>query len=400
MFLESLKKVFNKHFNYLIAILFFILTLFSYRSLNPHPGDDFNHFYYLAKSLLHGKVDIKDFPYHDVVYVNDKTVLAFPPAPSLLIMPFIILKTGLNQKEISIILGAINASLIFLLLSRFTNKKLALIISAFFTFGTVHMWASVVGTAWLFAQVSAVFYLLLSFTFFFNKKYFLSGIFFSLASLSRTTIFISVLFFVSQILDSESPSRKADLIKFLSAAMFAIPIQFIYNYLRFGNLWQTGYLELYDVYTKGGYAYSVIRNWIPELSPFSYIDFRNIPLHLYTFLIEPPFVKIYPFLIKPSSYGMGILFTSPLLLLSLIPKFESDLIKNLFFGAISVMSIVFLHYAQGWIQFGYRFLLDFLPFLILILPARLKLDKLTIFLVIYSIAVNFWGTFHYIKYGP
>jgi hypothetical protein len=64
-----------------------------------------------------------------------------------------------------------------------------------------------------------------------------------------------------------------------------------------------------------------------------------------------------------------------------------------------VSALLFMHYSQGWAQFGYRFLLDFAPFLLILTalgfddntsPAhrRIQVD-----LVAISILVGFWGTF-------
>jgi len=163
---------------------------------------------------------------------------------------------------------------------------------------------------------------------------------------------------------------------------------FIYNWLRFGGIFHTGYIEVYKSYL--GTAYSIFHN-------FGYLDIRNIPLHFFTFLFMPPLIK--NGLITPSPYGMGILFITPLLLIALIPPFNKGLEKNLFRGSLAIALVDFLHYAQGWVQFGYRFLLDFLPFLLIILAIRFKPKKIYILLLVISVAANFWGVNWAIKLG-
>ena len=111
----------------------------------------------------------------------------------------------------------------------------------------------------------------------------------------------------------------------------------------------------------------------------------------------PPLIK--NGLITPSPYGMGILFITPLLLIALIPPFNKGLEKNLFRGSLAIALVDFLHYAQGWVQFGYRFLLDFLPFLLIILAIRFKPKKIYILLLVISVAANFWGVNWAIKLG-
>lgn len=359
-----------------------------------HPKNEFDHYLYLAKSILVKRVDIINFPYHDTVVVNNRTFLPFPPGPSLLIIPFLFINPNITQQEISIIVGSLNVALLFLLLNRFTNRKLSLIIAIFFAFGTVHFWASVIGTAWPFAQIIATFFFLLCLNLYFQKRYFLSGLFFTLAAFSRTPILFSLPFFVLSL-----RKNKVNLFKFLSTAFLVIPAQIYYNWLRFGDIFQAGYLEVYKKYIEGGYNYSLIRIWKPHLSHFNYLDIRNIPLHLYSFLIQPPDILINPTRIKPSPYGMGLAYTSPLLVIALKPKFKTIIERRLAVGAVSIMAVVFLHFSQGWIQFGYRFILDFLPFLLVILAIRLKLNKFSMILIIFSFMINFWGVLYDLRFG-
>jgi hypothetical protein len=188
------------------------------------------------------------------------------------------------------------------------------------------------------------------------------------------------------------------LIAFLSGAFIFIPIQLIYNYLRFGSVLDMGYYEVYKQYISSSYPYT-IRQLMNSAAPyFGYLDVRNIPLHLFTFLIFPPIIT-QSLKIAPSPYGMGILFTSPLLLVGLWPNLKTKLERNLFFGGFFIALADFLHYTQGWVQFGYRFLLDFLPFFLIILALRFKFRKKYLLLLIISVIVNFWGVKMGIKLG-
>jgi hypothetical protein len=96
---------------------------------------------------------------------------------------------------------------------------------------------------------------------------------------------------------------------------------------------------------------------------------------------------------------MGIIFTSPLLFLALKPDFKEKLERNLFIGATAIALIDFLHYMQGWVQFGYRFALDFLPFLMILLAVKFKVKFVTITLLVISIIVSSWGVIQAINLG-
>ncbi len=151
-------------------------------------------------------------------------------------------------------------------------------------------------------------------------------------------------------------------------------------------------------YVKNNYPYTILQLINPKIPLFGYLDPRNIPLHLFTFLIEPPIVTS-SLQVSPSPYGMGILFTTPLLFLALKPYFKKGVETSLIIGSLAIALIDFMHYMQGWVQFGYRFVLDFLPFLLILLAIRFKLNKKNLFLLLVSIIVNFWGVIQAINLG-
>lgn len=408
-------------------------TYLIYKYVYPNPRDWYNHFYYLAKSFLKFRLDIANLPdyFQDSVSYRGKTFLPFPPTPAVVLIPFMLLIKNVTQQQISILVGSLNIALIYILLKKLSNKKNALFISLFTAFGTVYFWAAVVGTTWYFAHIVAVFFFVLSLLSFFKKRDVLAGVFFSLAVCARLPIFMGVVFFIlesykNKILrglkirgftpkrelytGSIHPSNKFDgllesfnkkrLFRFLSTAFICVPILLGYNFLRFGNIFKTGYLKVYETYIHSNYPFTILQLIKPEVGYFGYLDPKNIPLHLFTFLIMPPVISASKQLtLTPSPYGMGILFVSPLLLAALKPNFKDKLQKNLFLGALAISLIDFMHYMQGWVQFGYRFSLDFLPFLLIILALRFKPNKKYFFLLLISILVNFWGVNQAIALG-
>jgi len=375
------------------CLLIFISTFLIYKFIYPHPRNWYDHYKYLAQAFLAKRVDMPNLPqfYHDKVEIGGKVYLPFPPLPALVLAPIIYLNSGITQQQVSLLVGALNVILVFLLLLKFTNLKNSLLLSYFFAFGTVFFWASVVGTAWYFAHLVAIMFFLLSLIAFKKKSFLLAGLFFSFAVLSRYPIFLGIIFYLLEL-----RKDKKGLIKFLSGALICIPIQFIYNYLRFGNFFQTGYLEVYKNYINMNYPFTLLQLIKPGFPYFGYLDPRNIPLHLFTFLFMPPVINLKN--LVPSPYGMGIIFTTPLLLIALKPPFKK-IEKSLILGALGIAGVDFLHYMQGWVQFGYRFLLDFLPLLLIILALRFKPKKLLILLLVFSILVNTWGVIWGIKLG-
>lgn len=379
----------------LISILLVVGVWTIFKTVSPDPTPRYDHYLYLAQSFLVGRVDVPQIPdwYHDTVDFNNKKYLPFPPAPALAIVPFLINFPEITQQQISIFLGAVNAGLFFWLTKKFTDQKTASIVAVFASLGTVAFWAAVVGTTWYLAHTVAMTFLILSLLSHFSKKHFLAGLFFALAVLCRYPIALGIIFYL---LEYKKDIKK--LTSFLFGAIIFLPIHFGYNFLRFGSLNEMGYLNLYKMYTSQNYPYSFFRVINPESPHFGYLDLKNIPLHLITFLILPPLVSE-AFQITPSPFGMGLIFASPLLLLVLVPKWKNSLQRNLWIGAMAIFFAESLHYAQGWVQFSYRFMLDFLPFLIILIAIRFKFNKLWLDLLVISMLANFWGVGWALKLG-
>jgi hypothetical protein len=57
------------------------------------------------------------------------------------------------------------------------------------------------------------------------------------------------------------------------------------------------------------------------------------------------------------------------------------------------MALLLLYFNTGWYQFGYRFVLDFLPFALLLttLGMRAKPGRVEKLLIVLSVAINIWG---------
>lgn len=354
--------------------------------------------------MLSGRVDIPNLPtfYHDKLEFEGKTYIPFPPGAAFLLTPFVFVNENITQQQVSIIIGALDVALIYILLKKLTNSRNATLISIFFGLGTSFFWSAVVGTTWFFAHVSAIFFLTISLILHFDEEYsdkrhIFSGMFFALAALTRMPLILAGIFYLLQLI-----KNKKSFIYFLIGAFIFIPIIAGYDYLRFGNPLRTGYNEVYLQYANSDYPYTIRQIINPESPLYGYFDIKNVPMHLYTFLIMPPDINISGGVLKdlrPSPFGMGILFTSPLLFIALKPLFKRGLELNLFITALFCSVPSFLHIMQGWVQFGYRFVLDFIVFLLLILALRFRSTKVNLLLITISIAVNFWGVFWAIRLG-
>jgi len=103
----------------------------------------------------------------------------------------------------------------------------------------------------------------------------------------------------------------------------------------------------------------------------------------------------------PNPVGMSLILTSPAYLMapfSWMPARLRRLDRATAGATIAVVGIAvvnLMHFSQGWVQFGYRFSNDFVPFaLILVALGASRIGRLwpLVLLVAASVAINFWGT--------
>jgi hypothetical protein len=103
-------------------------------------------------------------------------------------------------------------------------------------------------------------------------------------------------------------------------------------------------------------------------------------------------------LAMPIDIGTSILLSAPGLLLALFAVARHPLARlTLGTGATVLIIALFnlAHFSQGWVQWGYRFSLDFIPFLLPLVALALRADGRprlpAIVLVAAGAAINLWG---------
>jgi hypothetical protein len=90
----------------------------------------------------------------------------------------------------------------------------------------------------------------------------------------------------------------------------------------------------------------------------------HIPMNLDYFLIKLPRpIDVWPFF-KPDGLGMSVLLTSPGLLLAFRADWRKREVQLLWVAALLVLIPTLLYYGGGWLQYGYRYFLDSVPFVI------------------------------------
>ncbi len=402
---------------FFVAVCCIVLLMLLGPGLVP-PKVDNLHYVYLAHSMTEGKLTVDNIPasYSDVVTWQGHKYLPFGPLPAVLLIPFLpILDLGVHIVWIGYLLTLLNIWLLYKILGAtgIKDERRPWAVLLFFG-GTVYLSVALVGSSYFLAAVLTVTCVLLAVLEMLTKRRpWLIGFLIGLAGMSRLTSIFVLPFFMwmlwkgtasNPMADPPGPhdpaqaqaatrlSRLAVNYALLFAGL-AVPLVLllIYNYLRFDNFLESGYNMAVLSYQP-----------FVDARAYGLFSLAHIPKNLFMMFLQGPMaypsedagVLLFPY-IMPSPWGMGLIYTSPAIFYAFRSKFKEPFVKACCLGIAVAMIPIITYYGIGWIQFGYRYALDFLP-LALLLAARgfpKPMNNLSKALVLVSVVVSTWGAF-------
>src|SRR5262249_50435204 len=138
---------------------------------------------------------------------------------------------------------------------------------------------------------------------------------------------------------------------------FAVPVAILglgaaaLNYARFGKL------------TEFGHTYLNVR-WTPRIQRFGLFNYAFLGRNLACLLaLVPRIVRGAPW-VQVSWHGLAIWVTTPVILWVLWPRVKGPLHRPLWVTTACVALPDLFYQNSGWVQFGYRFALDYIVFLL------------------------------------
>ncbi|NWJ46397.1 MAG: hypothetical protein HXX08_11010 [Chloroflexi bacterium] len=357
---------------------------------------------------MHGKLYLEQ-PLHtlDLIHYKELWYVPFPPLPALLMLPFVALfgPQQINAAIFSLSLGALNVTLVYLVLETLVTRgwsKLGtrdnLVLVCLFGLGSVHWYLAIVGDVWFISQISTLTFVLLA-TLLSLKRVspWLVGTCLAIAILARPNIALTLpllLGIEACLLQEQQVIGKIEtkqLFKWSFAViipmLLAVACLLLYNFLRFENPTDFGYLQQ-----------NISKKLYDNLHTYGQFNLNFIPANFEALFLLLPQLNLSIPSIVPDTHGMSIFLTMPALLyLSRLRRFTP-----LEIGALVSLGTLLIplltYYNTGWTQFGYRFTLDFIVPLLILLAIALgkKISRIGIVLVIWGILVNGWGTFWFL----
>jgi hypothetical protein len=406
--------------HFLIFCLFTCVYILSNLS-NISSHSLYNHYPLLADALLHGRTYLDFTPgFHDIVTYAGKVYIDQPPIPAVMMMPFV-LAYGREFNDIlfTIVFGAINCALVYELVLRLNNdakgfsfgRPFAFFITLMFGLGTVTWYVTARGTVWHTANIITLFFLLIAVVEALGKRrYLIMGIFAALAMFTRPSVLWALPFFVVLCIHDNFFTKKYRefLVKMTFLAIPYIAAGLLigaWNAMRFGNPFDFGFAYMnHAAHLKANLdTYGTLNLfYLPANFEIAFLNFFRI-------------TKIFPYLIPPPD-GMAIVFTSPFFLYLFAPlvsfarkrlsmpaqaiHHDRTIVAGSILAIVCTAIPLLLYFNTGWVQFGYRYLLDYIPFMLILLAycMRGKITWLGIALFAIAFVVNLYGMIMYIHF--
>lgn len=381
-----------------------------------HPTAN-NHYVHLAHGFLNGRLDVidydpkvhgqNDWACFDVARqegcglgekMNERWYVSFPPFPAMVIMPAVAV-FGLETKDALFwaLLAALSPALLFVLLERIKEKttrstKENIAMTLLYAFGTVFFFVAVQGEVWFAAHVVASVLAPLYFYFAIGlQRPMWAGLVLGAMYLTRPTTLYLSFFVAAQVCLTQEGfnikhlwTERKKLAIFAGALGLMMVVSFVFNWARFGHPMRFGH-EYLTVVWQGR-----IEKW--GLFSFHYLS-KN--LAIFTSML-PWFQRDAPHVVI-SAHGLAFWVTTPWLLVSFWPKWAETnrrMIHALWVGMVLVCLMNLMYQNSGWIQFGYRFSLDYMvPWILLLAYGGRRLSVMFWVCLVYAVGVNAFGAY-------
>lgn len=359
-------------------------------------------------------------PANDIVSRSALRYVSFPPFPAVLMLPFVaIWQLRFNDVLFTALWAALNPVLLFFLLRTLAQRRLSrrstadnLWLTVMFGVGSVYYYCSVVGEVWYTAHVVTVSAsIAFAWAALGAARPALAGLFVGLALASRpSALFISTFFLCEAVVATGSlapatidgtggaprpwwrrlrPNRALAwrLARFAAPLIVIQAILYAHNWARFEQP-----LEF-------GHRYLNIQ-WQDRIQRFGLVNYHFLSRNLAAALVLlPRILPHFPF-VKISQHGMSLLVTTPALVYTVLPAERSRLQVPLWVTILITSLPTLLYNNSGYIQPGYRFSLDYMTFLMMLLAVGNRpISRLWKALVVISVPVNLFLAIIFDRYG-
>lgn len=367
-------------------------------------------FFYLADAFLRGETWLTTaFGSFDVVVVGEKVFVPFAPFPAFVVAPLVALVGPEAATAWQPLVNALLATAGLALLGRLAGRlgvasaadRAWLVI--LFGFSTATWWVTMRGGVWhtgqLIASILTFAALLEAFG---RRRPLVMGVLAGASFLTRATLLAALPYWgwrglpdglrarlpegAGEAVRAAGPVAGRLLVGFAPAFVFAL----WYNDVRFGNP------------LESGYGLAALPEFLEARRALGVFSLSHLPMNLeYLLWHLGQATDSFPWF-EPDGLGMSILLTSPGLLLAVRADWRSRETLALGLTALLVLVPSLIYYGGGWWQFGYRYALDAIPFVMVLCALAAArhggIGRGWKALIVVGVVVNLYGI--YWSYNP
>lgn len=348
-----------------VTAVFFVAWTFTGQW--PWKSQPYNSYILQAQSWLEGRLDLgRDYPYLELAIFNNKYYVSFPPFPSYVMLPFVLIGWNSCDSMIAFAVSLLGAVYAFKILKHFDiESKTAIFFTLLLTVGSNWLMTAQNAWVWFIAQNMAFTLSLMAIYYALKNKIGLSLAFWACAVGCRPFQILylpALLYLIYNAHKAVNPEDKIiDIIKKRYLALIPMAVialsYMILNSARFGNITEFGhnYLPEFTNSELGQFNLSYIKENIGSVFRLPSVNSSGIWEY-------PQFNGMCIFLISPIVISY-IVYTVKAFAL----KQETD--KKLIFIIIVIVILEILcitsHKTMGGSHFGNRYMNDILPAILL-----------------------------------
>ena len=394
-----------------LVVVSFAIYLFCNRSFNAGRGD----FFYLADAFLNGRTWLLGGRgAWDNVVIGSHVYVPFAPFPAFLLVPLVALVGPITadtwQPIVNAGLAAIDVGLAYALAARIGVIRLSdrTWIAILLGFSTQIWWVTTRGGVWHTGHLVATALTLLALIELFGRRrMLLVGLAGGAAFLTRAPLVVAMPVYGLWVLVRDagdvaftarfrrlrvhgslatSAVRSAPLREWFLLTLGFVPSLLFY-------LWYNA--ERFGSPLESGYGMASLPAFLEAQRRQGLFAVAHLGMNLdYLLWHLPKLIPEFPFF-RPDGLGMSILLTSPGLLLAVRAPWH-DRRTWLLAGAFVITLVPsLLYYGGGWLQFGYRYALDAIPFAVaLAAMAAARRGRIALgwkVLIVFGVLVNAAG---------
>jgi hypothetical protein len=311
----------------------------------------------------------------------------FPPGPALVLLPVVAIAgaASVDTNLASAIAGAVDVGLMFGLLGRLGldgRGRIALTVGL--AIGSELLWGAATAGTHLFPQVLAFGFATIALWLVVDGRWPLSaGIALGAAAACRLPVGLAAAG-LAFLLARQRPASVGSFV--IGIAVVAVPVA-VYNVARFGSPIDFGYAGITS-WTDGHHPTD--EPWFSD----GLVSLAYLPRGLNALLLQGFNIGEGAPWLKPSWAGAAVTFTMPALFWIVRSRWRDPLVIGLSVAAVGALIPDLLHGSTGFSQFGYRFILDALPFLWVLLAlviVRRGWTRLLGVALVAGVVVNLYG---------